>query len=244
MNATAQARMEGTALHPLCEPAEDDFYSTRPDGVDLRNWTGPSAWVVDDLAGQVMVEVCQEEHRATTGEISFAPPFLGVYRRNDRIEMSESGWAELVAEVASLLVRMDGARDPRWTAPTTPADTNRANWLTEPCPSFCTGEHHEDDQHPDDRVHDMGVGTTPVSGHLVEMARGEMAPADLQVLIEQHVDAAAPTIRVLGVNPRDDSDVCLDLTRAEALRHALLVLAAVAAVRPTAGGSALVEAGR
>jgi len=60
----------------------------------------------------------------------------------------------------------------------------RPSWLTEPCPPWCTREHHEDD-HPEDRIHQDDGVVIPVVLAEIDSATMRPTPRAVELVIRK-----------------------------------------------------------
>lgn len=79
----------------------------------------------------------------------------------------------------------------------------RANWQSEPCPSWCVREHHDDD-HRDDRYHDSETTLTPSAFALRDFDAGpgvwQVEMGEIAIVTSKHVE----TDTVVTFIGRDD----------------------------------------
>lgn len=111
------------------------------------------------------------------------------------------------------------------------SDLKRAGWQTEPCPSWCIREHHDDD-HPDDRYHDSIATEVPTlfaaRDHAAGPGQWAMDSGDLMIITSRHVDST----EVITFVGRDDRlGQALTMTPDSAARLAEALTQHVAAIR-------------
>jgi hypothetical protein len=96
----------------------------------------------------------------------------------------------------------------------------RAVWQSEPCPPWCSGEHHDDD-HPDDRYHDSPSVQVPVTvmerDHAAGPGRWIPLPGEITIITSQHADTGE---MVTFIGRADRRDQQLHLTPDGAARLA------------------------